>query len=295
MLLQPGLKLGNMLVQSAIKIVGITSIVYLVFYSIPGHLAVQHGKSPRTEISSIENERGVGHAVIGYLQWGAEMLRGDWGIMSDGTPISEQLKQDIPRTLLLVCGSLVISLLMALFMVFASLRWQHIALIRSGITLINLLSGIHIIVLCYLFFLFGLVIPNQGFSFWLLVILALGNGALVDYFNVLRTQVNKVLSRDYVGAAQARGADPLKHATRYEIFLAIVEATSSRIPALIGGTIIVEYVFSYYGIGYDVIKAVEERHFDLTMGVTTVLAIWLIGVTEITQFLRQQFDPKLHH
>ena len=278
----------QLLAQSVIKLVGITSLVYIVLYCAPGHIAI-HG---------VEKERSLGHAVIDYVEWGGKMLTGDWGHFKDGTKISERLKQHIPRTLLLVSGSLVISLVIALLMVIVSLRWQHMAIVRSSITIVNLLSGIHIIVLSYVFISFDWARPNQqeeDFSIWLLVILAFGNGALVDYFSVLHTQVSKALSQDYVSAALARGAGRLRHAMRYEIVLAIVEATSSRIPSLVGGTIIVEYVFAYNGIGFDIIKAVENRDFDLTMGVTTAMAILLIGITDITQFLRHRLDPKLHH
>jgi len=278
------MSLIRILVQSVIKLIGVTSLVYVVLYCAPGHIAI-HG---------VEKERSLGRAAIDYVEWGGKVITGDWGYYKDGRKISERLKQHIPRTLLLVGGSLVISLLLSLLMVLASLYWQHMVLVRSSITIINLLSGIHIIVLSYVFVLFDWARPNEGFSFWLLIILALGNGALVDYFSVLHSQFDKALSQDYVSAALARGADRFRHATRYEILLAIVEATSSRIPALIGGTIIVEYIFGYNGIGFDIIKAVENRHFDLTMGVTTALAILLIGISDMTQFVRQRLDPKLH-
>jgi peptide/nickel transport system permease protein len=264
------------------KIIGVTFFVYFVLYSTPG----------RTALTGVEEIWSFGNMVSHYKDWSFNVIKGDLGEFK-GLSIADRLKSHIPRTILLVMGSLALSLIIALFMCLIYFRWTHSFLINYLITSINLISGLHIIVLSYVFVLFDWVRPNHGFSIWLLIILALGNGTLIDYFTVLRTQISDVMNLDYVSAALARGANPFKHASIYELILAVMEATSSRIPTLVGGTIIVEYVFSYLGIGYDIIKAVENRHFELTMGITLVMAFFLIGLTDITHFFRQRLDPKI--
>ena len=128
---------------------------------------------------------------------------------------------------------------------------------------------------------------------WFVAILSLGSGTLADYYAILREQVHRALQLDYVQAAKGRGANPLIHAVRNQIILDVLEATTSRIPTLIGGTIVLEWLFSYLGLGYDIVKAIQSRDFDLIMGVTTVVATILICVVETTGFGRRRLDPRL--
>ena len=229
-----------------------------------------------------------------YLHWIKGLLHGDMGHHLSES-VTERLVTHTPRTLLLVFGSLIISLITSLGLALLSIRLAGNALVRHVIALFNLLSGIHIIVISFAVIIAGWVLPNRGFSIWMLVILALGNGTLVDYFVILREQIACALHQDYVSAAQGRGASPLRHAMLYEITLGLIEATSSRIPALVGGTIILEWIFSYIGLGFDIVKAVQVRSFELIMGVTTVIATLLILVTEVTDALRRRLDPRLGH
>lgn len=270
-----------------LKLLGITFFVYVILYVTPGSSieSLQRGKAVK--------ERIAGDMIAGYLNWAGNALRGDMG-HCEGTPVVERLRLHVPRTLLLVGGSLTLSLVLALGMAVISLQWSNFA-VQNLISLANLISGLHIIVLSFVVIIMGWVIPNTGFSPWLLVVLALGNGTLVDYYAVIRTQIAQALVQDYVVAATGRGASRLRHAVIYEIVLGLVEATSSRVPALIGGTIIVEWIFSYLGLGFDIVKAIQVRSFDLIMGVSTVVAALLIFLMETTDLVRRRLDPKLEH
>ena len=269
-----------------LKLVGITFFVYVVLYVTPG------GNLDEMQRSKTVKERSIGKLTNGYLNWVVNAVRGKMG-NCEGTPVVERLGRHIPRTLLLVGGSLILSLFLALGMTVISLKANNL-LTKNLISLLNLISGLHIIVLSFVMIIMGWVVPNTGFSPWLLVILALGNGTLVDYYSVVRTQISQALHQDYAVAAMSRGASQLRHATMYEIILGLVEATNSRIPALIGGTIIVEWVFSYLGLGYDIIKAIQLRNTDLIMGVTGAVAILLTFLGEVTDTVRNRLDPKLN-
>jgi oligopeptide transport system permease protein len=256
-----------------LKLTGITMFVYLVLYFTPGQMA----------ITGVMEEKTITKALSGYASWAANTLRGDMGHFK-GVEVGDRLQKSVPKTLLLVIGALGISLVLALVLALASLTWRGNLLVQNIVSLFNLVSGVHLIVLSFVVVLLGLA---------LLIVLALGNGTLVDYYAVLREQMSRALGQNYVAAAMGRGASPLRHATVFEIALGIVDATSSRVPALVGGTIIVEWVFAYFGLGYDIIRAIQYRDFALIMGVTTAVAVLLIMVTEVAQLLRQRMDPRL--
>jgi peptide/nickel transport system permease protein len=228
----------------------------------------------------------------GYLRWLAKAARGDLGNYY-GTPVLERLGVHAGRTLLLVAGALVLSLALALSLAAADLSRPDSRWIGYAIQSVTAVSGLHVIVLCFATMGLQWAVPNTGFSVWLIIILAVGNGTLADYYAILREEFGSALTQDYVLAAQGRGANPLVHATRNEMALGLLEATSSRIPTLIGGTIVIEWVFSYLGLGYDIVKAIQGRDFELIMGVTSVLAVVLIGVLESAGLARRLLDPRI--
>ena len=235
----------------------------------------------------------IGQLFDTYSSWLVGAIKGDMGYHIS-EPVIERLSGSIPRTLRLVGGSLAISLILALAMALYSLKRGRSPLAQGVISFANLISGVPLIVLS-LAMQEVWPIANKDFSICLPLVLAVGNGTLMDYFAVLREQINRAIHQDYVGAALGRGANAFHHATIYEISLGIVEATSSRIPTLVGGTIIVEVMFAYNGLGNDIVEAIAKRSFELIMGVTTAVAVLLILVTEVTDFLRHKFDPRLMH
>jgi peptide/nickel transport system permease protein len=272
-----------------IKLLGITFCVYAVLYFAPGNRGskVRRLESTIEEISTprnVPNEMAFTHMVWDYGNWMGGILKGKFGY--------RYLIKHTGKTLGLVVGSLGLSLVIALTMVYLSLMCTERAMVRDLISLINLLSGMHVLVLSYLLIYWGWVSP-RGFSFWLLLILALGNGALADYYSILREQTNKARGMEYVEAARGRGADVIRHLRRYEMTLGLIEATSSRFPVLIGSTIIVESIFSYLGLGYDIVNAIRLRNFERIMAITMVVAALLIFVTEFTDYIRKRLDPRL--
>lgn len=230
--------------------------------------------------------------VGGYISWGGGLFRGDWGHFRSDS-ISERLSRKVSGTLLLIMGGLGLGLLLASGMAFVTVLLPQNALGAHIVTLINLISGVHVIVLSYLVFLFGWAKPNDGFSLWMFVLLALGSGALIDFYALLRQQMIKACSEDYVNAAKGRGSNIFKHAFLNEIAIGVVESSTSRVPNLIGGTIIIETIFAWNRLGFDIVLAVKDRHFDMLMGITVVVSVILLSITELTDLVRRGLDPRL--
>lgn len=227
-----------------------------------------------------------------YARWLGNAARGQLGYYH-GTPVAARLWAHTGRTIGLVLGSLLVGLALALAMVIAELSQVGERVVGYLVQLVNAVSGLHVIVLAFAVIALQWAIPNTGFSPWLVVILAVGSGTLSDYYAILREQVRGALRQDYVQAARGRGASPLRHAVRNEMILGMMDATTSRVPTLIGGTIVVEWVFAYLGLGYDIVKAIQDRDFDLIMGVATVVAVILVGVLEASGLARRRLDPRL--
>jgi ABC-type dipeptide/oligopeptide/nickel transport system permease component len=264
------------------KILAITLFVFVVLALTPGGAAGPQGQADRSLVG----------ALAAYVHWLGAAVQGDLGHCA-GEPIRARLGQSLGRTLPLVAAALAFSLvfsaaLAALAAVWAWSRWVAVV-VRS----LTALSGAPLVVLALGAFALRWVDPNQGFSPWFVVILGLGNGTLVDYYTLLRQQIDEARQRDYVVAAQGRGASRARHAWRNELLVGLLDATWSRVPGLIGGTIVVEWVFAYTGLGYDIVKAVQDRHQELAMAVTAVVAVLLVSLGEGVERVRRHLDPRL--
>ena len=131
----------------------------------------------------------------------------------------------------------------------------------------------------------------MDFTPWMLLILAIGDNTLGDYFTVLREEIARILSQDYVGAAKARGCSVFWHAAR-EMGITVLDIVVSRVPILVGGVIIVEESFAYFGLGHDIVAATNSQSIDLQMGVTLLIAVLLIGTSGVGAALRKILDPR---
>jgi peptide/nickel transport system permease protein len=214
----------------------------------------------------------------GYDAYGRSMAKEVWG--------------STLRTLYLVGGSLLLSLAVALGMVALGYFWPENRLVRVFFHVLNFFSGFHILIvgLAYV-----IVTGNIGsFTIGMLVILALGNGTLSDYVAILREELNRVFSQDYVLAAQARGSSRIRNAL-CETVLTLVDVTVAKIPLLVGSTIVLEVLCSYYGLGWYIVKAIgtDPRDVNLTMVTTTLIMGGLVGVNLLSDAVRMALDPRV--
>jgi peptide/nickel transport system permease protein len=226
--------------------------------------------------------------IAGYWSW----LTNFPGYNESGSPIGAKLWGGAVRTILLVGGSLTVALVIALGMIALEQLFPDSWWMKVGFYVVNLVSGIHILILSLLFVVITGVYGK--FSVAMLFILALGNGTLSDLVTVLRQEAERILSQDYIFAAVGRGGSRLHHAGR-EASISLIESTISRLPALVGGTIVLEWVCSYVGLGYYIVDAIGSRPRDvtMTMGVTTVIVAFMIVGNLVGDLMRVFLDPRV--
>jgi peptide/nickel transport system permease protein len=112
----------------------------------------------------------------------------------------------------------------------------------------------------------------------------------------MRSSMLEVLRQDYVQVARAKGlADSiviLKHALRNSL-IPQVTILASIVPALIGGSIIIETVFSIPGLGQLGYESVLARDYPTVMGLFTVTAVLTVIGILISDILLSIVDPRI--
>lgn len=227
-----------------------------------------------------------------YLDWIGPLLHGDFGTSAGGQPVNLIIEQHLPPTILLVGVSLLIQQAIALPLgIFAALRpysvldqiltfGSYVALsvpaFVLGFVLINLFSEHWLlfppghyedVAVPFLWTgdWFTAFFQNPGFVLGdLLLHLVLPaftltvTGIAIDS-RFMRAAMLQVLHQDYIRTARAKGVGRkriiFKHAFRNAL-LPIITNLGLYLPALIGGVVVVEAVFTYGGLGYTFSQAI---------------------------------------
>jgi ABC-type dipeptide/oligopeptide/nickel transport system permease component len=125
-------------------------------------------------------------------------------------------------------------------------------------------------------------------------VLALGQIASVA--RVTRTAVLEVLAEDYVRTARALGTPEMevlfRHALRNAL-LPVMTVVGLSVGRLLGGTVIVESIFSIPGMGTALVQAIGARDYPIVQGLILVFALLFVLVNLFTDVLYTRLDPRV--
>jgi peptide/nickel transport system permease protein len=114
----------------------------------------------------------------------------------------------------------------------------------------------------------------------------------------VRSSMLEVLRQDYVRTARAKGLRGrtvvYRHAFR-NAFLPLVTLVGLSLPGLFGGTVLVESIFAWNGVGLLTIQAVGQRDYTLVMGTTLMLAFLTMAANLVADVMYSVLDPRIRH
>ncbi len=130
----------------------------------------------------------------------------------------------------------------------------------------------------------------------LMPVIVMSYGGLASLSRYARTSMLETIGEDYIRTARAKGLEESvvvwKHAFRNSL-ITIVTLIGNLLPALIGGSVIVEYIFSINGMGRLGFDAILARDYPVIMAITTFSALLtLVGIL-ISDILYSIVDPRV--
>lgn len=123
----------------------------------------------------------------------------------------------------------------------------------------------------------------------------LGTSVAASFTRVLRSSLLEVKHQDFVDALRARGLAEgrvVGHMVRNALPTAVV-VFGIRLGALLGGTLVIETVFAYPGMGWLLINAINNRDYPVVQGVVLVLTLMVVLVNLGADLLHGWLDPRL--
>ncbi|MDR1998473.1 MAG: ABC transporter permease [Frankiaceae bacterium] len=128
--------------------------------------------------------------------------------------------------------------------------------------------------------------------------IALSAGVMATVARFLRSSLLEVLDSNYIRTVRAKGAGPrlvlFKHATRNSL-IPVFTILGLQVGAILGGTVILESIFSIPGMGTLISQAVRQRDYPLVMACVIVFAGVFILVTILVDLLYGVIDPRVRY
>lgn len=289
---------------------GITFLTFALTYFSPGDPAVlmlnATGVTPSPElVEKVRGELGLDRPfLLQYFSWLSGVIRGDFGISYKyNKPVLDLIFETLPATFKLAVVSMFLMLLIALPLgILSALYKNKLAdyVIRTvsffGISMPGFWVGL---LLIYIFSLKLKILPVMGDSGWTSIILpsaTLTVAMASKYTRQLRASILEEISQNYVVGARSRGIGKwcilLKHVLKCSL-LSIITLLGLSLGSLLGGTAIVETIFSWPGVGKLAVEGIFTRDYPLIQGYVVWMTLIYVFVNLAVDISYYILDPRI--
>lgn len=300
-------------------LIGITIILFFLADLMPGDavLAMITDESPMSDelIALRRGQLGLDQPLyIQYARWMGQVLQGNLGYsFATGRPVSEIIGLRVVATLELMGAALIIALILGITLgVISALKQYSLtdySLTLFGFTGLSLPDFFVALILIYIFALQLEWFPSSGIStagepFSLadnlrhLVLpatsLALFRTAIFMRFT--RASMLEVINEDHMRTAKAKGLRSWTITRRHGLrnaLIPIVTILGMTMPMLFGGSVIIETIFQWPGIGLMFIDAVVDRDGPVIMGYVLITAVLVLVFNLLTDITYSWLDPRV--
>jgi peptide/nickel transport system permease protein len=298
---------------------GISVISFAIMYAAPGKPAVMN-LDP--DISVEDRERQMAKLGLNdpphvqYLNWMGNVLKGDFGTsFTKKQPVKDMILDRLPNTLILMLFSTILAVIIAIPFGVLSATKQYSKL-DYGVTVTSFLGlatpnfwlGLMLIMLFSVQLGWTPVggVSTLGADFSLLdrlhhlilpaIVLATADMAGLTRYT--RSSMLEVINQDYIRTARSKGFRErtviYKHGLRNGL-IPIITIFGLMLPTFIGGSVIVESLFSWPGIGKLFIDATFERDYPVIMAITMFGAVLTVLGNLIADILYAVLDPRIEY
>jgi len=298
----------------------ITFLVFLGLELTPGD-AVSYMVSPdalanisQESLEQLRDSLGLNDPfIVRYFKWIGGILKGKFGYsLSSGVPISEIVSDRLPATLELSITALLISTFLGSIL-------GIISALKKGTIIDNILTLLGMLGVSIPRFFFGLVVilifslrlgwlPVGGrllpghesfvdtLPYLILPSLVLGLTMTAGVMRYARGSMLDALNKEYIRTARSKGLPEwrvkLIHGLRVALSPIIV-LIGFRLPMLIGGSVVIEQVFQWPGIGREFVAAVRFQNTPLVMMIALLFVLAMLISSFLIDFLIAMLDPRI--
>lgn len=297
------------IVQGVVVIFLVTLLTFGIMQAAPGDpidLMVGEAQITQEEFDRIRARWGLDRPWYEqYYTWLTNFVRGDLGqsVVRTGVPVHEMLLEAAWPTLQLNVLAMILATAVAIPAgVFAAVKrysfFDSSTMIwaSAGVALPNFWVALMAIIL------FALTLgwlPSYGSGSWKhfimpVVVLAINETALLT--RLMRGTTLEVMNQDYVNTARSKGLKESKILIRHIVrnaMLPSVTVIGLRVAFLLSGTIVVETIFAWPGIGQLFINSVNRLDYQVVQAIVVLFTIFVVLANILTDLIYAIIDPRI--
>lgn len=308
------------LLQLIPKLLVISIVIFVGLELLPGDPISRtvspdvYGKLTPVQLEQLRESLGLNApATLRYFRWLGGILTGDFGYSQvTGSSIGTMLAARLPATLALAGMGLLIANVMGLLLGYVSavkhntpFDYANTVFGMLGISIPEFLIGISAILIFSLglgWFPVGgrLEYGREGFfdrlHYIILPALCLGVFYIATLMRYTRGSMLDVLNKEYIKTARSKGLSPmevnLKHGLRNAIIPVLI-VLIFRIPMLVAGTVVIERVFNYTGMGNLLLTAISGKDMPIVMITTMIITTVILASSFLVDIATALLDPRI--
>ena len=285
------------------------SLLFFLVHTIPGDPVVSMlGKMPRSEDvrrlrRTLKLDRPLAEQYVHFIKKLLSLNLGESII--DRKPVVSAIMKYFPNTAILAFAAMILAGLIAFPLgIMAALKknsfWYALSMIFSavGLAVPGFLLGILLIILFSVQLKFLPISGSGGFKFLILPAVTLAISLCAFLTRMIHTAVAGELRQPYVLLAQSKGLSEFQIFSRHILknaMIPIITIMGLQMGALLSGTIIIESIFSWPGIGTLLITAIRQRDFPMIQGVALFIAALYLLLNLLVDLSYPFINPRIRH
>jgi peptide/nickel transport system permease protein len=305
------------LVSSLVLLFVITALTFVLASMAPGDaakaiLSSQSGSYTAQQYQQVRHALGIDQPLpVQYWHWLDGVLHGSLGAdLFNGQPVTQELNARLGPSLSIIAGTVIVSGLAGVSLgIVSALRGGALGRLVDVVSLAGLAFPNFwlALVLVELLAVKVQVFPATGYAPlgadpgpWLrsiaLPVLALSAGGVAFVAKQTRDSMSEVMSRDFVVMLRARGLSRrsvvLKHALR-NAAIPVVTVLGLLLVGLLGGTVLIENVFSIPGLGQEAVTAAGSHDLPVIEGVAFYFTVVVVIANLLVDVSYRLLSPRM--
>ena len=294
----------------------VSMIVFSLIRLIPGDIAeiMVENRRYANDVEKLRAKLGLDEPLpVQYAKWLGGLLTGDWGTsLWTGRTIGEELRHRIPLTFQLGVMTMAISLAIALPIGVLSAIRQDSAVDYLTRSLAILGLSLPAFWLATILLVFGSIwfgwAPRQWVRFGddptgSLLALAvsatiLGVDRAASLMRMTRAMMLETLRQDYIRTAWSKGLRERVVVTRHALrnaFIPVITLLGLQVPAILGGSVVIESIFNLPGTGKFMLDAIQARDYPMVQVMNMVFASFVLLSTLAVDLAYGYLDPRIRY
>ena len=298
------------LLISIVVLWGVSTMVFMMMHLLPGdpvEVMLSRSGGSAERIASVRHQLGLDQPLpVQYVRFLAHAVQGDLGrSVISGVKVTDLILTQLPSTLELTAAAVLVAVVLGMSLgLIAALNhnaWIDnlcIVIAVIGVSVPVFWVGL-LLVLLFAVRLHWLPAIGQGsLKHLILPAFALGFASCGSIARLLRASMLDVMRQEYIKTARAKGLGErlivARHALR-NAMIPVVTMIGMQIGFLLGGTVVVEAIFSRRGLGQVLVNAIIWKDFPVVQGAVLVSAVAYLGINLLVDLSYGLIDPRIRY